>query len=118
MQLTADKIKQIRDKMRTAQDRQRMYANKRRKLIEFQVGDKVMLKLSPLKGVVSFGKKGKLSPRYVGPFGIIERIGEVAYKLDLPEELCGIHPMFHVSNLRKCLADAAMAIPFRKYKGR
>lgn len=116
VQLTSDKIGQIRDKMRAAQDRQRMYANKRRKPIEFQVGEKVMLKVSPWKGVVRFGKKGKLSPRYVGPFVIIERVGEVAYKLDLPEELRGVHSTFHVSNLRKCLADAAMAIPLENLK--
>ena len=116
VQLTADKIKQIRDKMRSAQDRQRMYANKRRKPIEFQVLDKVMLKVSPWKGVVRFDKKGKLSPRYVGPFVIIERVGEVVYKLELPEELHGIHPTFHVSNLSKCLADTAMAIPLENIK--
>ena len=67
-----------------------------------------MLKVSPWKGIVRFGKKGKLSPKYIGPFVIIECVGEAAYKLDLPEELRGVHPTFHVSNLRKCLADAAM----------
>ena len=79
VQVTADKINQIRERMKTAQDRQAMYANKRRKPIEFQVGDNVMLKVSPWKGIVRFGKRGKLSPRYIGPFRIIERVGEVAY---------------------------------------
>ena len=83
-----------------------MYANKRRKPIEFQVGDNVRLKVSPWKGIVRFGKRGKLSPRYIGPFRIIECVGEVAYRLELPGELQGIHNTFHVFNLRKCLADA------------
>ena len=83
----------------------------RRKPLEFQVGDRVLLKVSPWKGVVRFGKKGKLAPRYVGPFKIVERIGKVAYRLELPPELGNIHPTFHVSNLRKCLADADLHIP-------
>jgi hypothetical protein len=111
VQVTADKINQIRERMKAAQDRQAMYANKRRKPIEFQVGDNVMLKVSPWKGIVRFGKRGKLSPRYIGPFRIIERVGEVAYKLELPDELQSIHNTFHVSNLRKCLADANLAVP-------
>ena len=72
-----------------------------------------MLKVSPRKGVVRFGKKGKLSPRYVGPFEIVERIGTVAYRLHLPEEMSGIHDVFHISNLRKCLADETLAMPLR-----
>src|SRR4030095_6449878 len=70
-----------------------------------------MLKVSPWKGVVRFGKKGKLAPRYVGPFEIIERIGPVAYRLNLPAELSGVHDTFHVSNLKKCLADESLIIP-------
>ena len=111
VQVTADKINQIRERMKAAQDRQAMYANKRRKPIEFQVGDNVMLKVSPWKGIVRFGKRGKLSPRYIGPFRIIERVGEVAYRLELPDELQGIHNTFHVSNLRKCLANVSLAVP-------
>ena len=91
VQVTSDKIKHICNRMKAAQDRQKMYANKRRKPIEFQIGDKVMLKVSPWKGVVRFEKRGKLSPRYVGPFEIVERVGEVAYRLSLPDELRGIH---------------------------
>ncbi|GJR64682.1 putative reverse transcriptase domain-containing protein [Tanacetum coccineum] len=87
------------------------YANLKRKPMEFQVGDKVMLKVSPWKGVVRFGKRGKLNPRYVGPFKVIERVGEVAYKLELPEELSRVHNTFHVSNLKKCHADEPLAVP-------
>nr|GFA20259.1 putative reverse transcriptase domain-containing protein [Tanacetum cinerariifolium] len=68
--------------------------------MEFQVGGKVMPKVSPCKGVVRFGKKGKLNPRYVGPFKVLEKVGDVAYKLDLPEELSRVHNTFHVSNLK------------------
>ncbi|GJS30038.1 hypothetical protein Tco_0490658 [Tanacetum coccineum] len=80
------------------------------KPMEFQVGDKVMLKVSPWKGVVRFGKRGKLNPRYVGPFKVIKRVGEVAYKLELPEELSRVHNTFHVSNLKKCHADEPFAV--------
>ena len=83
----------------------------RRKPLEFQVGDRVMLKVSPWKGVIRFGKRGKLNPRYVGPFKILERIGPVAYKLELPPELSRVHPTFHVSNLKKCLTDETAVIP-------
>ncbi|GJX49868.1 putative reverse transcriptase domain-containing protein [Tanacetum coccineum] len=86
----------------------------RRKPMEFSVGDMVMLKVSPWKGMIHFGKRGKLSPRYIGPFKIIERIGPVAYKLELPEKLRGIHNTFHVSNLKRCLADENLIIPFEE----
>nr|GFC57342.1 putative reverse transcriptase domain-containing protein [Tanacetum cinerariifolium] len=79
--------------------------------MEFRVGDKVMLKVSPWKGVVCFGKRGKLNPRYVRPFKVLERIGDVAYKLDLPKELSRVHNTFHVSNLKKCHADEPLAVP-------
>ncbi|GJY42946.1 putative reverse transcriptase domain-containing protein [Tanacetum coccineum] len=81
------------------------------KPLEFSVGDYVLLKVSPWKGVVRFGKKGKLAPRFVGPFEIIEKVGPVAYRLDLPEELNGVHDTFHVSNLKKCLADPTLQVP-------
>nr|GFC12115.1 putative reverse transcriptase domain-containing protein [Tanacetum cinerariifolium] len=87
------------------------YADLRRKPMEFQVGDKVMLKVSPWKGVVRFGKRGKLNPRYVGPFKILERVGYVAYKLDLPEELSRVHNTLHVSNLKKFHTDEPLAVP-------
>ena len=79
--------------------------------MEFKVGDFVFLKVSPTKGVTRFGKRGKLSPRYIGPYQISKRVGEVAYKMDLPSELSGVHSVFHVSMLKKCLADASQVIP-------
>ncbi|GKE63129.1 hypothetical protein Tco_1513496 [Tanacetum coccineum] len=98
--------------MQAAHDRQKSYADLKRKPMEFQVGDKVMLKVLlkvlPWKGVVRFGKRGKLNPRYVGPFKVIERVGEVA---ELPEELNRVHNTFHVSNLKKCHADEPLSVP-------
>ncbi|GKF27719.1 hypothetical protein Tco_0094061, partial [Tanacetum coccineum] len=90
---------------------QKSYADKRRKPLEFQVGDKVMLKVSPWKGVIHFGKRGKLNPRYIGPFKILAKVGMVAYRLELPEKLCRVHSTFYVSNLKKCLSDEPLAIP-------
>ncbi|GJW06840.1 reverse transcriptase domain-containing protein [Tanacetum coccineum] len=107
---TTEKIVQIRQRLQAARDRQRSYANVRRKPLEFQVGDRVMLKVSPRKGVIRFGKRGKLNPRYIRPFKILEQIGLVAYKLELPEELSNIHSTFHVSNLKKCLSDESLFI--------
>ncbi|GJZ22011.1 putative reverse transcriptase domain-containing protein [Tanacetum coccineum] len=91
----------LEHRLKAARDPQKSYADNRRKPLEFQVGDHVMLKVSPWKGVVRFGKKGKLAPRFVGPFEILERIGSMAYRLRLPEELSGVHDTFHVSNLKK-----------------
>ncbi|GKB04999.1 putative reverse transcriptase domain-containing protein [Tanacetum coccineum] len=108
------KIVQIKNRLLTARSRQKSYADERRKLMEFSVGDMVMLKVSPWKGVIRFGKRGKLSPRYIGPFKIIERIGPVAYKLELPEKLRGIHNMLHFSNLKRCLADENLIIPLKE----
>ena len=111
IQDTTDKIIKICERIKTARDRQKSYADNRWKPLEFNVGDKVLLKVSPWKGVVRFGKKGKLAPRYVGPFEILKRIGPVAYKLHLPQELSNIHDTFHISNLKKCLADESLIIP-------
>ncbi|KAI3805316.1 hypothetical protein L1987_27573 [Smallanthus sonchifolius] len=111
IQETSGKIIQIRDNIRVERSQQKSYADKRRKPLEFQVGDLVLLKLSPWKGVIHFGKKGKLEPYYVGPFKILERIGKVAYKLELPPSLGNVHPTFHVSNLKKCLTDENLHIP-------
>ncbi|GJX53425.1 putative reverse transcriptase domain-containing protein [Tanacetum coccineum] len=104
------------EKLKAARDRQKSYADNRRKPLQFKVGDRVMLKVSPWKGVIHFGKKGKLAPRYVGPFEILERIGPIAYRLRLPKELSGVHDMFHVSNLKKCLADASLHVPLGEIK--
>nr|GEV55269.1 hypothetical protein [Tanacetum cinerariifolium] len=101
----------IKDRLKAARDRQKIYADKRRKPLEFSVGDYVLLRVSPWKSVVRFGKKGKLAPRFVGPFEIVKKVGPVAYRLDLPEELNGVHDMFHVSSLKKCLADPTVQVP-------
>ncbi|GKA69840.1 putative reverse transcriptase domain-containing protein [Tanacetum coccineum] len=111
IQETTEKIIQIKQRMQAARDRQKSYADLKRKPMEFQVGDKVMLKVSPWKGVVHFGKRGKLNPRYVGPFKVLGKVGEVAYKLELPEELSRVHNTFHVSNLKKCYAEEPLAVP-------
>ncbi|GJS64359.1 hypothetical protein Tco_0678923 [Tanacetum coccineum] len=97
--------------MQVSHDRQKSYADLKRKPMEFQVGDKVMLKVSPWKGVVRFGKRGKLNPRYIGPFKVLERVRDVAYKIELPEELNRVHNTFHVYNLKKCYADEPLAVP-------
>ncbi|GJW51452.1 putative reverse transcriptase domain-containing protein [Tanacetum coccineum] len=111
VQETTEKIFQIKERLETARSRQKSYADKRRKPLEFKVGDRVLLKVSPWKGVVRFGKKGKLAPRYVGPFEIVERVGKVAYRLKLPQELSCVHNTFHVSNLKKCLAEPDVQVP-------
>ena len=100
-----DNVKVIRDRLKIAQDRQKSYADNLRRDLEFQVGDQVFMRISPWKGVLRFGKKGKLSPHYMGPYEIVERIGKVAYRLRLPPELTRIHDVFHVSMLRKYIAD-------------
>ncbi|GKB67370.1 hypothetical protein Tco_0928782 [Tanacetum coccineum] len=110
------KVVVIKEKLQAARDRQKSYTDNRRKPLEFEVGDRVMLKVSPWKGVVRFGKKGKLAPRYVGSFEILERIDLVAYRLRLFEELSGVHDTFHVSNLKKCLADASLHVPLNEIK--
>nr|GFA76815.1 putative reverse transcriptase domain-containing protein [Tanacetum cinerariifolium] len=91
--------------------KQKSYTDVRRKLLEFKVGNKVMLKVSPWKGVIRFKKRRKLSPRYIRPFKILSRVGPVAYKLELPREIQGIHNTFHVSKLKKCLSDEGLIIP-------
>ncbi|GKA63170.1 putative reverse transcriptase domain-containing protein [Tanacetum coccineum] len=96
IQETTEKIIQIKQRMKATRDRQKSYADLKRKPMDFQVGDKVMLKVSPWKGVVRFGKRGKLNPIYVGPFKVLERVGTIAYKLELPEELSRIHNTFHI----------------------
>ncbi|GKD48637.1 putative reverse transcriptase domain-containing protein [Tanacetum coccineum] len=81
-----------------------------------KVGDRVMLKVSPRKGVIRFGKRGKLNPRYIGPFKILKQIGLVAYKLELPEELSNVYSTFHVSSLKKCLSDESLVIPMKELR--
>ncbi|GJV92995.1 putative reverse transcriptase domain-containing protein [Tanacetum coccineum] len=108
---TTEKIIQIKNRLLTARSRQKSYADKRTKLLEFEVGDMVLLKVSPWKGAMRFGKREKLSPRYIRPFRIIARVCPVAYTLELPEELKAIHCTFHVSNLKKCLAEGDIVVP-------
>ena len=105
VQVTCDKIKVIRDRLKTAQDRQKSYENNHRRDLEFEVGDMVFLRISPRKAVLRFRKHGKLSPWYIGPYGIVERIGEVAYRLEFPSDLNRIHDVFHVSMLHKYIPD-------------
>ncbi|GJV32206.1 putative reverse transcriptase domain-containing protein [Tanacetum coccineum] len=107
---TTKKIIQIKKRIQAAHDRQKSYADRRRKLLEFQVRDRVMLKVSPWKGVIRFGKREKLNPRYIGPFKILAKVGTVAYQLELPEQLSQFHCTFHVSNLKKCFSDEPLAI--------
>jgi hypothetical protein len=95
-------------------DRQKFYADKHLKSLEFVVGDEVLLKTSPWKGVSRFGKRGTLNPRYVGPFEIFGRIGPVAYRLNLPTELDGVYNVFHASNLKKCLSDDSLVVPMEE----
>nr|GEW57848.1 putative reverse transcriptase domain-containing protein [Tanacetum cinerariifolium] len=108
---TTKKILQIKSHIQAARDRQKSYADVSHKPLEFQVGDKVMLKVSPEKGVIHFGKRGKLNPRYIRPFKILAKVGTVAYRLELPVQLSNVHSTFHVLNLKKCLADETLAIP-------
>ncbi|GJW15239.1 putative reverse transcriptase domain-containing protein [Tanacetum coccineum] len=108
---TTEKIIQIKHRLQASRDRQKSYTDKRRKPLEFQVRDLVMLKVSPWKGVICFGKRGKLNPRYIGPFKILAKVGTVSYRLELPEQLSCVHSTFHISNLKKCLSDEPLAIP-------
>nr|GEV25465.1 reverse transcriptase domain-containing protein [Tanacetum cinerariifolium] len=107
---TNEKIVQIKNRLLTTRSRQKSYADVRRRPLELNVWDKVMLKVSPWKGMIYFRKRGKLSPRFIGPFKIFEIVGPVAHKLELPRELQGIHNTFHVSNLKKCLSDESLII--------
>ncbi|WMV37212.1 hypothetical protein MTR67_030597 [Solanum verrucosum] len=106
-----EKVRLIRERLKTAQSWQKSYADVRRRDLEFQVGDSVYLKISPMKGVMRFGKKGKLSPRYVGQYQTLKRVGKVAYELDLPNELAPVHPVLHVSMLKKCIGDPISILP-------
>ncbi|GJV19542.1 putative reverse transcriptase domain-containing protein [Tanacetum coccineum] len=113
IQETTEKIVLIKQRIQAAQDRQKSYVELRRKPMEFKFGDKVMLKVSPWKGVVHFGKRGKLNPRYVGPFRVLAKVGKVAYKLELPQELSRVHHTFHMSNLKKCYAGEPLVKPLK-----
>jgi hypothetical protein len=98
-----ENVAKVRENLKVAQSRQKSYADAKRKDVSFEVGDHVYLKVSPLRGTKKFHIRGKLSPRYVGPYPIMSRVRKVAYRLELPPELTGVHPVFHVSQLRKCV---------------
>ena len=107
-----EKVKLVRDRLKIAQSRQKSYTDSKRKETTYKVGDRAYLRVSPLRGVKRFGVKGKLAPRFVGAYEVLERMGEVAYKLELPEGLSGVHDVFHDSQLKKCHAEMA-GIPLR-----
>nr|CAB3451516.1 unnamed protein product [Digitaria exilis] len=106
-----ESVAKIRENLKIAQTRQKSYADRRRRELTFEVGDYVYLKVSPLRGTKRFHVKGKLAPRFVGPYQIEKRIGSLAYQLKLPQELAGVHPVFHVSQLRKCLRVPEDQVP-------
>ena len=108
---TEEKVQIIQQRLKAASDRQRSYANLKRNDIEYEVGDKVFLKVSPWKKIIRFGRKGKLSPRFLGPYEILERVGPVAYHLTLPFELAKLHNVFHVSMLQRYRSDTSYILP-------
>ncbi|XP_070004525.1 uncharacterized protein [Nicotiana sylvestris] len=108
-----DKVKLIQEWLRTAQSRQKSYTDRKVRDVSYMVGEKVLLNVSLMKGVMRFGKKGKLSPQFSGSFEVFRSIGEVAYELALPPSLSGVHPVFHVSMLRKYIDDPSHVLDFR-----
>ncbi|KAK5836353.1 hypothetical protein PVK06_012138 [Gossypium arboreum] len=115
---TESKVKLIRDRLKEASDRQKSYADLKRKEIEFVVRDMVFLKVSPWKKILRFGKKGKLSPRFIGPYRVLKWVGPVAYQLELPLELDRIHDVFHVSMLRRYRSDPSHVVPVEEIEVR
>ena len=107
---TSEMVSLVRQRLLTAQSRQKSYDDVRRRPLEFEVGDRVFLKAIPKRGMVRFDKRGKLSPRFIGPFDILERMGTVAYQLALPPSMSGVHEVFHVSMLRKYIPDPAHVV--------
>ena len=103
----------IRDRLDTPYNWKKSYANNKKWPLEIDVGDQVYLKISPMKIVRRFGRKGKLSVRYVGPYEILKHVGEVAYELALPAKLASVHPVFHVSMLKKCLGNPSSILPVK-----
>ena len=109
-QATSESITLIWERMRVAQSRQKSYADQKMSSLEFEVGDNVFFKVTPMKGVMRFGKKGKLSLMFIGPFEVLDRVGLVAYRLALQPTLANVHNVFHVSMLRKYMADPSHVI--------
>ncbi|KAL6191909.1 hypothetical protein ACLB2K_038298 [Fragaria x ananassa] len=116
VQEMTEKVSIIRDRIRTTQSRQKSYADLKRRQVEFDIGDHVFLKVLPTKEVVRFGKKRKLAPRYVGPFEILERVGDLAYRLALPPVMSGVQNVFHVSLLRKYIPESSHVIDYETIK--
>ncbi|GKF01884.1 hypothetical protein Tco_0028807, partial [Tanacetum coccineum] len=110
IQETVNKITAIKERLKTAKSRQKSYVDNRKKPLEFQTGDNVLLKVSPWKGMIRFGKRGKLNPRFVGTFKVLGRVGPITYLLELSHELSGVHDVVHVSNLKKCLTDQMFVV--------
>jgi hypothetical protein len=114
IQEAEEQVRMIRENLRVAQTRQKSYADNRRRPLEFEEGDYVYLKVSPLCGMRRFKVEGTLSPRYIGPFMIFRRVGEMAYQLDLPASLSDVHNVFHVSQLKKCLRVPEKQLPMEE----
>ena len=116
-----EKVKLIRDRLKVAQSRQKSYADTERKEVVYEDRDRAYLRVSPLRAGKRFGVKGKLASRFLGPYRVLERMGEVAYKLELPEGLLGVHDVFHVSQLKKChaeMADIEIKCPWKQFSWR
>ena len=111
---TEEKVQFIRQRLKAARDRQKSYADLKRRYIEYKVGDKVFLKVSPWRKILRFGQKGKLSPRFIGPYEILKRVGPMAYRLELPSELDKLHDVFHVSMLRRYRSDESHILPVQE----
>ncbi|XP_070019775.1 uncharacterized protein [Nicotiana sylvestris] len=111
-----DKVKLIQERLHTTQSKEKGYADQKARDVSFMVGEKVLLKVLPMKDIMRFRKKGKLSPRFIGPFEVLRQVGEVAYELSLPPSLSGVHPVFHVSMLRKYHADLSHVLDFSTIK--
>ena len=107
VQITSEKMKVVCDNLKIARDRQKSYADNHRRDVRFEIGDRVFLKISPWKGVLRFRRRGKLSPRFIGPYEVVSKVGPVAYRLKLPPELSRIHDTFHVSMLTKYILDSS-----------
>ena len=111
---TEEKVQVIRQRLKAANDRKKSYVDLKRRDIEYEVGDKVFSKVSPWRKILRFGQKGKLSPRFIRPYEILERVGPVAYRLALPLELAKLHNVFHVSMLRRYRSDESHILPVQE----
>jgi hypothetical protein len=111
-------VRTVRENLRVAQSRQKSYADHRRRELSFKVGDFIYLKVSPMRGLRHFKVRGKLTPRFIGPFKILKKRGEIAYQLKLPPQLSDVHDVFHVSQLKKCLRVPKEQLPIEDLDAR